>query len=419
MSASQKLIKQGLRYGAHNYHPIPAVLSRGERIFMWDADGKRYFDFLSAYSAVNQGHCHPRLVKVMTEQAKTIALTSRAFWNDKYPQFAEYITKMFGYDKVLPMNSGVEAGETACKLARRWAYDVKGVPDNEARILFAEGNFWGRTLAAVSSSTDPDCKDRFGPYMPGMDTIPYDDLGALEQELAADPNICAYYVEPIQGEAGVRVPDENYLKGIRDLCTKYNVLWIGDEIQTGLARTGRMLACDYYDIKPDILVLGKALSGGMYPVSAALCNDNIMMNIKPGQHGSTYGGNPMGCALAVEALQILLDENLVEHSFELGQIFRHELTEKLGNLPYVKDIRGKGLLNAVEVDNDAVNAWELCVEMKNKGLLAKQTHDNIIRFAPPLVITADELQEATSIIVDVINRAPEVTEAKPSKLETM
>lgn len=384
------------KYNAHNYHPIPVVLSRGEGIYLYNPEGRRYIDCLSAYSAVNQGHCHPRLVKVMAEQLGRLTLTSRAFYNDQLGPFAKYITEYFGYQRVLPMNTGVEGGETALKLARRWGYEKKGIADGKARVVFVEGNFWGRTLAAVSSSTDPDCHDGFGPYMPGFDIVPYNDLAALEAKLK-DPEVCAFMVEPIQGEAGVFVPDAGYLAGVRRLCTEHNVLFIADEIQTGLCRTGRMLCCDHDAVRPDILILGKALSGGMMPVSAVLCDDGIMLNIHPGQHGSTYGGNPLACRVAVEALQILKDEKLDENAERQGLRFREELVRTRPS--WITTVSGKGLLNAVIVDESAkFSAWDVCMALKDEGLLAKPTHDHIIRLAPPLVITDAQMDETLEIL---------------------
>ncbi len=391
-----------LKYGAHNYHPLPVVLSRGEGIYVWDVEGKKYYDFLSAYSAVNQGHCHPKIIKALTDQANQLTLTSRAFHNDILGPYEKFITEFFGYDKVLPMNTGVEGGETANKLARKWGYIKKGIPKNKARIIFVNGNFWGRTLAAISSSDDPSSYKGFGPYMPGYDLIPYNDLDALENELK-DPNVCAFMVEPIQGEAGVIVPDDGYLKGVREICDKYNVLFIADEVQTGIARTGKMLACDHENVKPDILILGKALSGGVFPVSVALANDDVMMCIKPGEHGSTYGGNPLGCKVAMAALEVVRDENLCKNAETLGQKFRDELSSFSHSL--IKEVRGKGLLNAIEVNDspDSETAWNICLELKENGLLAKPTHGNIIRFAPPLVITEDELMDCTEIIKKTFN----------------
>lgn len=401
--SSQELIDMGDKYGAHNYHPLPVVLAKGEGIFMWDVEGKRYYDFLSAYSAVNQGHCHPKIVKALTDQMGTLALTSRAFHNNVYGPFAKFITEFFGYDKVLPMNSGVEAGETACKLCRKWAYLVKKVPANQAKIVFAEGNFWGRTIAAISTSTDPDCYEGFGPYCPGFPTVPYNDLEALEAQFK-DPTVAGFYVEPIQGEAGVKIPDAGYLSGAKKLCEKYNVLFIADEIQTGLGRTGKMLCTEHSNVRPDVLILGKALSGGLFPVSAVLCDDAIMMTIKPGEHGSTYGGNPIACQVAVAALTVLKDENLPENAEKLGHIFRNELKDRIGKLPWVVEIRGMGLLNAIVVDHatvpGGVKAWDICLRLRDRGLLAKQTHEYIIRFAPPLVINEAELREAIGIIAD-------------------
>jgi ornithine--oxo-acid transaminase len=389
-------------YGAHNYHPIPVVLERGEGVFVWDVDGKRYFDFLAAYSAVNQGHCHPRIIKALTAQAQKLTLTSRAFYNSVLGEYEKYITSYFGYDKVLPMNTGVEGGETALKLARRWAYDVKGVKKNEARIVFARGNFWGRTLAAISASDDPSSYTGFGPYMPGYELVDYNDLGALEQAIS-DPNTAAFMVEPIQGEAGVVVPHEGYLKGVRALCTKYNVLFIADEVQTGLARTGKLLACDHENVKPDILILGKALSGGIMPVSAVLANNEIMLTIKPGEHGSTYGGNPLACAVAMEALKVIKDEQLAENSEKLGIIFRAELEKLNKESDLVTAVRGKGLFNAIVIkEKNGKTAWDVCVKFAENGLLAKPTHGDIIRFAPPLVITKDQLMECVAIIRKVI-----------------
>lgn len=393
-------------FGAHNYHPIPVVLDRGEGIYVWDLEGKKYFDFLSAYSAVNQGHCHPRIIKALKDQADKLTLTSRAFYNSKLGSYEKYITEFFGYDKVLPMNTGVEGGETALKLARRWAYDVKKVPANEAKMVFVEGNFWGRTIAAISSSQDPSSTKGFGPFVPGYIVIPYNDLDALENIFKSEPNIAGFMFEPIQGEAGVVVPDEGYLKGIRALCTKYNVLMIADEVQTGLARTGKMLACDHEDVKPDILILGKALSGGVLPVSAVLANNEVMMTIHPGEHGSTYGGNPLACAVAQEALQVLKDENLSEHAEKTGEIFRNGLLEIAKENPLIKIVRGKGLLNAVVINDseESETAWNICVELANNGLLAKPTHGNIIRFAPPLVITESEMKMCLQIIKETFKK---------------
>ncbi|XP_078053737.1 ornithine aminotransferase, mitochondrial [Augochlora pura] len=395
---SQQVFDRESKYGAHNYHPLPVALCKAEGVFMLDVEGKRYYDFLSAYSAVNQGHCHPRIYKALTEQAKVLTLTSRAFYSDVLGEFEEFVTKLFGYDKWLPMNTGVEGGETACKLARRWGYTTKGIPSYEAKIVFAEGNFWGRTMSAVSSSTDPTSYSGFGPFMPGFELVPYDDLAALETKLA-DPNVCAFMVEPIQGEAGVVVPKDGYLKGVRELCTKHNVLWIADEVQTGLARTGKRLAVDHENVKPDILILGKALSGGFYPVSGVLANDPVMLTIKPGEHGSTYGGNPLGCRVALEALRVLEEEKLAENAEKLGQILRSEL-RKLPN-DVVTLVRGKGLLNAIVI-NESIDAMEICLKMRDAGLLAKPTHGHIIRLAPPLVITEAQMKECVEIISKTI-----------------
>jgi ornithine--oxo-acid transaminase len=390
-------------HGAHNYHPLPVVLDRGEGVHVWDVEGKQYFDFLSAYSAVNQGHCHPHIVKALQRQAEKLTLTSRAFYNSNLGPFEKFMTELFGYDKVLPMNSGVEGGETSNKLARKWGYLKKGIPENKARILFAKGNFWGRTLAAISSSDDPLSYKDFGPYMPGYDLIPYNDLDALERELK-DPNVCAFMVEPIQGEAGVVVPHEGYLAGVRTLCTKHNVLFIADEVQTGIARTGKLLATDYEDARPDLLVLGKALSGGVFPVSAVLADDDVMMCLKPGEHGSTFGGNPLACAVAQAALEVVLNENLADNAFRLGQRFREAMQSLVDSTDLVTAVRGKGLLNAIVINDtpDSSTAWDLCVALKDNGLLAKPTHGNIIRFAPPLVMTADQLEACIDIIANTV-----------------
>jgi ornithine--oxo-acid transaminase len=384
------------QFGAHNYHPVPVVLEKGEGIFLYDVDGKRYFDFLSGYSAVNQGHCHPAIIKALTDQAQKLTLTSRAFYNNLLGEYEKYITAYFGYDKVLPMNTGVEGGETAIKLARRWGYAVKGIPENQAKVIFAEGNFWGRTLAAISSSTDPSSYNGFGPFMPGFGLVPYNDLAALETALQ-DPNVAAYMVEPIQGEAGVVIPSDGYLKGVRDLCTKYNVLFIADEIQTGLARTGNLLACDHENVRPDILILGKALSGGTIPVAAVLADDIVMLQIKPGEHGSTYGGNPLACAVAMKALEVIKSEKMVENSFKMGEILRAELAKL--NSPFIASIRGRGLLNAIVIKHENPEAaWDLCLYLKELGILAKPTHGDKIRFAPPLIITEAQIKEAVQLI---------------------
>ena len=400
---SNTLMKLEDQYGAHNYHPLPVVLDRGEGVYVWDCEGKKYFDFLSAYSAVNQGHCHPKIINALVEQSKRLTLTSRAFYNSKLGEYEKFMCDLFGYDKVLPMNTGVEGGETANKLARKWGYMKKGIEENKARIIFANGNFWGRTLAAISSSDDPVSYKGFGPYMPGYDLIPYNDLNALENELK-DPNVAAFMVEPIQGEAGVVVPDEGYLEGVRKLCDKYNVLFIADEVQTGIARTGRMLATDYEDAKPDILILGKALSGGVFPVSAVFANDEVMLCIQPGEHGSTFGGNPLACAVAKAALEVVLEENLASNAEKLGAYFRDKMNEYISKSDLVSLVRGKGLLNAIVINDDekSSTAWDLCVKMKMNGLLAKPTHGNIIRFAPPLVINKDQLDTCIDIIITSI-----------------
>ena len=399
MYSSQELIEIEEKFGAHNYHPLPVVLSKGDGVHVWDVEGKQYFDFLSAYSAVNQGHCHPKIIKALIDQAATLTLTSRAFHNDILGQYEKFITDLFGYDKVLPMNTGVEGGETANKLARKWGYMKKGIAENKARIIFAKGNFWGRTLAAISSSDDPTSYTGFGPFMPGYDLIPYNNLEALETELK-DPNVCAFMVEPIQGEAGVVVPDEGYLAGVRKLCSKYNVLFIADEVQTGIARTGKMLACDFEVARPDILILGKALSGGVLPVSAVLADDDVMLCIKAGEHGSTFGGNPLACKVAQAALEVVLDEKLAENAEVLGEVFRTELRNRIGGLNIVSLVRGKGLLNAIVINDteDSSTAWDMCMALRDNGLLAKPTHGNVIRFAPPLVISKEQLLECIDII---------------------
>ena len=399
IDSSKRAIDLENKYGAHNYHPLPVVLSKGEGIYVWDVEGKKYFDYLSAYSAVNQGHCHPKIISCLSDQAKKLTLTSRAFYNDTLGEYEKFITEYFKYDKVLPMNTGVEGGETANKIARKWGYEVKGIEENKAKIIFVNGNFWGRTLAAISTSDDPLSYKGFGPYMPGYETIPYNDLVALEESFQ-DKNVCAFMVEPIQGEAGVVVPDEGYLSGIRTLCDKYNVLFIADEVQTGIGRTGKMLATDYEDARPDILILGKALSGGVLPVSAVLADDEIMMCIRPGEHGSTFGGNPLACVVAKSALEVVKEENLVENAFLRGNQFRDRLKNLGEESELVKKVRGKGLLNAIVIDDDedSSTAWDICMKMKDDGLIAKPTHGNIIRFAPPLVISETEVDESCEII---------------------
>ncbi len=388
------------RYGAHNYHPLPVVLEKGEGVFVWDVDGKKYFDFLSAYSAVNQGHCHPKIINAMTEQAKILTLTSRAFYNNVLGEFEEYVTKYFGYDKVLPMNTGAEADETAIKLCRKWAYTKKGITENQAKIIVCEGNFHGRTTTIVSFSTDPTAKEGFGPFTPGFVTIPYNDLAALEKALE-DPNVAGFLVEPIQGEAGVYVPDEGYLKKAAEMCKAKNVLFIADEVQTGIARTGKMLACDHENVHPDILILGKAISGGAMPVSAVLADDDIMLCIKPGEHGSTFGGNPVAAKVAIAALEVIKEEKLTENAERLGKIFRDEMKKIKSDR--VEIVRGKGLLNAVVIKPlEGKTAWDVCLALRDNGLLAKPTHDHIIRFAPPLVITEKQLMDAVEIIKKTI-----------------
>lgn len=388
------------KYGAHNYHPIPVVLDRGKGVFVWDVDGKKYFDYLSAYSAVNQGHSHPKIVAALTEQAQKLALTSRAFYNSKLGLYEEKVTQLFGFDKVLPMNSGAEAVETAIKLARKWSYEIKGIAPEKAKIIVCESNFHGRTTSIISFSSDNEAKDNFGPYTPGFIKIPYNDIEALEKALKDSSDIAAFLAEPIQGEAGVFVPDEGYLKKSSELCHKNNVLFIADEVQTGIARTGKMLACDHENVKPDILILGKALSGGMYPVSAVLANNEIMNVIKPGQHGSTYGGNPLAAAVAIAALDVVIDENLAENAEKLGTLFRERIQEIIAKTDLITKVRGKGLLNAILINDtpESSTAWNLCLALKDNGLLAKPTHGNIIRLAPPLVINEEQLLESVSII---------------------
>ena len=401
VSTSPLAIELEDRYGAHNYHPLPVVLKRGKGVYVWDVDDKKYYDFLSAYSAVSQGHCHPKILQALHEQADKLTLTSRAFYNDSLGEFEKFICEYFNYGRVLPMNTGVEAVETAIKLARKWGYEKKGIFENQAKIIFCENNFHGRTTTVISASTDSDARGNFGPFMPGLVIIPYNDLAALEQALK-DDTICGIIVEPIQGEAGVMVPDEGYLKGAYDLCKARNVLFIADEIQTGLGRTGKMLCCDYDEVRPDLLILGKALGGGVLPVSAVLADDEVMEVLKPGQHGSTFGGNPLACRVAMAALDVIKDENLVENAFDLGKIFREEL--KKIDSPKVTDIRGKGLLNAITIQtNDNPNAaWDLCLKLMDFGLLAKPTHGDKIRFAPPLTINKKQLEECIEIINDAI-----------------
>lgn len=388
----QDYIAREEKYGAHNYHPLPVVLERGEGVFVWDVDGKRYFDFLSAYSAVNQGHCHPKIINALAEQSKILTLTSRAFYNNVLGEYEEYITNYFGYDKVLPMNTGVEGDETAIKLCRKWAYKKKGIGENEAMIIVCEGNFHGRTITVISMSSDPEARNEFGPYTPGFITIPYNNIDALEKELK-NPNVAGFLVEPIQGEAGVFVPDEGYLKKAFDLCKKNRVLFIADEIQTGIARTGKLLACDHEGVHPDILILGKALSGGVLPVSAVLADDDIMLTIKPGEHGSTFGGNPVAAKVAIAALDVVKEEKLAENAEKLGEIFRNEFRNIESGM--IKKVRGKGLLNAVVIaPKSGKEAWDVCLAMKEYGVIAKPTHGDIIRFAPPLTITEEQLRDA-------------------------
>ena len=387
-------------YGAHNYHPLPVVLKKGSGVYVWDVNDKKYFDFLSAYSAVNQGHCHPKITKALVDQSSKLTLTSRAFFNNVLGEYDKFITDFFGYDRVLPMNTGVEGGETAIKLARKWAYEVKGVPSNKAKIIFVTGNFWGRTLAAISSSNDPTSTTNFGPFMPGYEIIPYNNINALKKALK-DPCVAGFMVEPIQGEAGVVVPDENYLLDAYKLCRQHNVLFIADEVQTGIARTGKMLCCDHHGFKPDILILGKALSGGVFPVSAVLSSHEIMLTIKPGEHGSTYGGNPLACQVAIAALKVIKDEDLCKNSELMGEYFRTELKKYISKSKTVKLVRGKGLLNAIVINDhpESDTAWKICLNLKENGLLAKPTHGNIIRFAPPLTIKKEEIELAVKIII--------------------
>ena len=399
---SQDYIKREDKYGAHNYHPLPVVLEKGEGVFVWDVEGKKYYDFLSAYSAVNQGHCHPKIVKALSDQAQQLTLTSRAFHNNVLGEYEEYVTKYFGYDKVLPMNTGAEADETAIKLARKWGYQKKGIPENEAKVVCCNENFHGRTITIISMSNDPVAYKDYGPYTPGFVRIPYNDTEALENELK-DPNVAAFLVEPIQGEAGVYVPEDGYLKKVAELCKKYNVLFIADEVQAGIARTGKLLACDHEDVKPDVLILGKAISGGVFPVSAVLANDDIMLTIKPGEHGSTFGGNPIAGKVAMAALDVIKEEKLAENAEKLGKIFRDEFKSIKSDM--IELVRGKGLLNAVVIKNkEGKTAWDVCVAMAEAGVLAKPTHGNIIRFAPPLVITEEQLRDAMDKIKEVFKK---------------
>jgi ornithine--oxo-acid transaminase len=403
MSVANSLIATEEKYGAHNYHPLPVVLERGKGVFVWDVEGKKYYDFLSAYSAVNQGHCHPKIIKALNDQAKKLTLTSRAFHNNILGGYEKYITNLFGYDKVLPMNTGVEGGETAVKLCRKWGYEVKGIPTNKAKIIFATGNFWGRTLAAISSSVDPSSRHNFGPFMPGYELVAYNNLVELEKALE-DPNVAGFMVEPIQGEAGVVVPDKHYLKTAFEMCKNKNVLFIADEVQTGIARTGSLYCCQQFGFQPDILILGKALSGGVLPVSAVLCRDEIMLTIKPGEHGSTFGGNPLACAVAMAALEVVQNENLSEKAMQLGEVFRNRMQKLIKKSKLVTAVRGMGLLNAIVINDtdESETAWNICLKLAENGLLAKPTHGNIIRFAPPLVITKSQLNACCTIIENTI-----------------
>ena len=398
--SKQEAIALEDKYGAHNYHPLPVVLTKGKGVYIWDVDGKRYYDFLSAYSAVNQGHSHPKIVNALKEQAERLALTSRAFYNDKLGAYEKFATEYFGYNKLLPMNTGAEAVETAIKLARKWAYEKKGIPENQANIIVAKGNFHGRTTTIISFSNDPEARDHFGPYTPGFTKIPYNDLQALEEAIKSNPNTIGFLVEPIQGEAGVMVPDEGYLKGAKEICEKYGCLFIADEVQTGIARTGKLLAVHHENVRPDILILGKALSGGVYPVSAVLADDEIMLSIKPGQHGSTFGGNPIAANVAIAALTVVKEEKLAENADKMGKIFRQEIQKIVDTSKFVKKVRGKGLLNAVIINDteDSDTAWNICLKLAENGVLAKPTHGNIIRFAPPLVINEEQMHEALDMI---------------------
>lgn len=399
MITSEQAIALEDKFGAHNYHPLPVVLSKGEGVYVWDPEGNRYYDFLSAYSAVNQGHSHPKITQALVEQAQVLTLTSRAFYNNVLGEYEKYVTEYFGFDKVLPMNTGAEGVETAIKLCRKWAYEKKGIPEEKAQIIVCENNFHGRTTTVISFSNDPDARKNFGPYTPGFVKIPYNDLEALEKALSTE-NIAGFLVEPIQGEAGVIVPDDGYLKKAAELCRQHNALFIGDEIQTGVARTGKLLACDHEEVKPDILILGKALSGGVYPVSAVLADDDIMEVIKPGQHGSTYGGNPLACKVAIAALEVVKEEDLAQNAYEVGKLFRQEMQKLVAEYDLFVKVRGKGLLNAVVINDspDSATAWDFCIALKNNGLLAKPTHGNIIRFAPPLVMSKEQMMDCVEII---------------------
>ena len=401
--SSEEIIQMEERYGAHNYHPLPVVLNKGEGVYVWDVDGKKYYDFLSAYSAVNQGHCHPKIIGALVEQSKKLTLTSRAFYNDSLGHYEKFITNFFGFDKVLPMNTGAEAVETAIKVCRKWGYEKKGIPENQAKIIVCDGNFHGRTTTIISFSNDPDANKNFGPYTPGFTSIPYDDISALENVIQQD-NIVGFLVEPIQGEAGVYVPTEGYLTKAKALCEKHNVLFIADEVQTGIARTGQLLAVNHENVNPDILILGKAISGGVYPVSAVLANDEIMNVIQPGQHGSTFGGNPVAAKVAIAALEVIKDEELAENAERLGKLFRSEMNRIIAKSDLIKSVRGKGLLNAIIVNDgpESDTAWNICVQLKENGLLAKPTHGNIIRFAPPLVMNEEQLLDCVSIIEQTI-----------------
>lgn len=409
MTSTAQAIEWEEKYGAHNYHPLPVAFSRGEGVWLWDIEGRKYFDFLAAYSAVNQGHCHPKIKKAMIDQAGTLTLTSRAFHNNVLGAFEKYITEYFGFDKVLPMNTGVEAVETAIKIARKWGYEKKLIPENKAKVIVVENNFHGRTTTVISFTSDPEAKNNFGPYTPGFISIPYDDVDALEKVLSEDKNIAAFLVEPIQGEAGVYVPKDGYLNSCAALCKKHDVLFIADEIQTGLGRTGKLLACDHEGVRPDMVLLGKALAGGFYPVSAVLANDDIMNVIRPGQHGSTFGGNPLGAKVAMTALDVIKDENLIENSDRLGETFRHRMNKLVDNNKWIKQVRGKGLMNALVINDsgEGSTAWNICLALKENGLLAKPTHGNIIRLSPPLVITDEQLSSCCDIIETTLSHFEE------------